>query len=401
MVQENIVAPPRIQQPQFVPELNGVRGLAILAVLLFHFGSLYLPPNPNLADKLMMTLFRFGWTGVDLFFVLSGFLITGILLDTKEALNYFRAFYVRRLLRIFPLYYGALIFIFWVLPVIKAATRHPDVSIFLPPSEQVWYWLHLSNWRTAFVPRAFLVTNFWTLSIEEQFYLVWPAAVAFCSKRFYVALCLMIIAIAVILRNAPYILDIQAAHDNFIYRLTPFRLDPLAFGALIAVLSRTRRWKDHASRIMYASGAMGFALIGMAVEVTRNVSPLTMPMIRVGYVGIGLVCTSIVIYAITQSGSSKLNSRLLRSHLLMSLGEYSYGIYIVHGMVRYYLAHYTDRLSFSNLRFFSLLTIVLGISVSYLVAYCSFHLFEQHFLKLKRLFPYSWRPLPVVSAVDV
>ena len=372
-----------------------MRGLAILAVLLFHFGSLYLPPHPTIADKLLMSVFRFGWTGVDLFFVLSGFLITGILIDTREASNYFQAFYARRLLRIFPLYYGALAVIFFLLPALKAASQHPDLSAFLSAREQVWYWLHLSNWRTAINPQAFLVTNFWTLSVEEQFYLVWPAALAVCPRRFYSVLCFLLIALALILRNTPYLLGIQNAHDNFIYRLTPFRLDTLAFGALVAVLARKMEWQRLASRLMWAAGGSGLLLVSVAIAISHKVSPVSLPMIRIGYSGVALACTSILIYAVIKKGERSFCAGILRSKVLMKFGEYSYGIYIFHGVIRYYVGLLASRWSSINLRSFSLLLILCGIGLSYIAAYCSFHAFEQHFLKMKKYFAYSFRPSTV------
>ena len=389
MAQTTLTAPPGIRQSQFIPELNGVRGLAILAVLLFHFGSLYLPPNPTFADRLLMSVFRFGWTGVDLFFVLSGFLITGILIDTREASNYFRAFYARRFLRIFPLYYGVLALIFFLLPALKTMSNHPDLSAFLPAREQIWYWLHFSNWRTAINPQAFLVTNFWTLSVEEQFYLVWPAALAICPKRFYIVLCLLLIALALILRNTPYFIGIQNVHDNFIYRLTPFRLDTLALGALIAVLSRTKEWQRLASRMMWAAAGSGLLLVSIAVAISHKVSPLSLPMIRIGYSGVALICTSILIYAVIGRGEGSFSARILRSTFLMNFGEYSYGIYMFHGIARYYLGFLVSRWSFNNFRSFSLLVISCGIGISYMAAYCSFHIFEQHFLKMKKYFGYT------------
>ena len=150
-----------------VPELDGVRGLAILMVLLYHFRHGY-PPMLRELDKKILGL---GWSGVDLFFVLSGFLISGILLDTMEARNYYWSFYGRRILRIFPLYLIAVFGYFQVLVPLAAHFRHPTLS---GASREIWFWLHASNFPAAEAYKEKFLPHFWSLSVEEQFYLMWP-----------------------------------------------------------------------------------------------------------------------------------------------------------------------------------------------------------------------------------
>ena len=111
-----IPAPPRVATQ--IPELDGLRGIAILLVFLTHFGAAYLVGSPGV-DAGVYALARFGWTGVDLFFVLSGFLITGILLDTKNAPHYWRNYAAKRCLRIFPLYFGVLLMALGVLVALQ------------------------------------------------------------------------------------------------------------------------------------------------------------------------------------------------------------------------------------------------------------------------------------------
>ena len=371
-----------------VLELDGVRGIAILTVLFFHFGSLYTPAHLTRPDRLLISVLHCGWVGVDLFFVLSGFLITGILLDAKGSSTYFRSFYARRILRIFPLYYAVLLFVLLLLPSLTAAIHHPRLVDLMTPHRQIWYWLHLSNWVTAFDPRAFLITNFWTLSVEEQFYLVWPTVILLCPNRFISWFCISLIGGALLLRNIPYFLNIQALHDNFMYRLTPFRLDTLAFGALLAVLVRRHDWPTMATRTAAILLYLGLPLLLIVLIAGRAVAPLGMPMVRLGYTAIGLLSSALVLYAFESQGSPKPAAKLLRSRFLTSLGAYSYGIYVFHGIVRYYLPVYAQHYGLSANRSYALLIMALGMFVSYFAAFCSYHAFEKHFLRLKKLFAY-------------
>jgi len=164
---------------QQVPELDGLRGVAILMVLLFHFGG----PPINLCTWLL----SYGWAGVDLFFVLSGFLITTILLNTKDSPQYFSSFYGRRVLRIFPLYFMALALYFHVeMPWLVSHKQATAVSV----GDQLWCWFYLLNWHDVTAGINGNLSHLWSLSIEEQFYLVWPLAIWRCSRKQVPVLCL-------------------------------------------------------------------------------------------------------------------------------------------------------------------------------------------------------------------
>ena len=159
-----------------IPALDGVRGLAVLMVMTFHFFQRddwrHIP-----IGRALTSISHIGQTGVDLFFVLSGFLITGILLDAKGSPHYFRTFYVRRVLRIFPLQYVALAFFFFVLPLIANVP-------WVPFGDQLWGWLYAINLHTTFSStEARLPGHFWSLAVEEHFYFIWPAVVLMCSRR--------------------------------------------------------------------------------------------------------------------------------------------------------------------------------------------------------------------------
>src|SRR5262249_33425960 len=203
-----------------VRAFDGLRGIAILLVLLRHVGEDL--PGRRLGGLVDAAL-NAGWLGVDVFFVLSGFLITGILLDARgdEAQptpGYFRRFYARRALRIFPIYYLFLVI-----------TR---------PSGMWWYVSYASNVLIARHgwPDGLLETGHpWSLAVEEQFYLVWPAIIAWTPRRWLAGLCVAVIGAAIAMR----VLLIHQGAALAAYVLTPARADTLAIGATLAIALRS------------------------------------------------------------------------------------------------------------------------------------------------------------------
>src|SRR5215469_16350920 len=172
-----------------MPQLDALRGLAVIAVLIHNTGR----------DLYTGFLTRNGWMGVDLFFVLSGFLITGILLDTKNSDGYFRNFYARRCLRIWPLYYCTLFFMFVVVPLVRPSEAH---QIFEPRSMPWWsYFVYLQNFLVPSITRATgLLGVTWSLAVEEQFYLVWPLVVRFLTETQLRRLSITLICCSPVLR---------------------------------------------------------------------------------------------------------------------------------------------------------------------------------------------------------
>ena len=192
-----------------LPALDGIRGLAILMIMQYHFWGLgfgLVERAPRLGlDRWVASIRELGWTSVDLFFVLSGFLITGLLLDAKaRSGHYFRNFYARRSLRIFPLYYLFLAFVLTVaghIPFLAAYATIPELR-----AHQLWFWTYGVN-VAACVPAIgaqipVVYTHFWTLAVEEQFYLVWPLVVFTLDVRRLRATCIGMVAVALGLRIA-------------------------------------------------------------------------------------------------------------------------------------------------------------------------------------------------------
>ena len=192
----------RLSLPKHILALDGLRGMAILGVILFHAAVEYAPST--LSGKALGAVFNVGWGGVDLFFVLSGFLITGILLETRGTAGFFRNFYARRTLRIFPLYYGVLFVIFVVLPHYRPFDTPGLQTI---ARNQGWFWTYLTNFGFIVHGSVFgnsdwlLLNHFWSLAVEEQFYLVWPLLVYLLSGRSLRVICVFLFVEALFLRS--------------------------------------------------------------------------------------------------------------------------------------------------------------------------------------------------------
>src|SRR3989475_6681052 len=220
-----------------MPVLDGLRGVAVLLVLLIH--AIWGPLRPATAsiDVVVRAVAYAGWMGVDLFFVLSGFLITGILLDTRGQPGWWPNFIARRALRIFPLYYGALTVLFVLLPWLVRWSNPEFVTL---QANQRWYWTYTVNLlaaRTGGSGTPLYTSHLWSLSIEEQFYLIWPLIVWACRPR-----TLLRVAALAVIAGLAFRLGL-VLHDPLnaraVYTLTPGRLDGLMTGAALAVLARS------------------------------------------------------------------------------------------------------------------------------------------------------------------
>ncbi|HKV47561.1 MAG TPA: acyltransferase [Candidatus Acidoferrales bacterium] len=207
--------------PKHIPQLDVLRGIAVLTVIGYH--GLHLIPHLHL-NVVLGT----GYVGVDLFFVLSGFLITGILVRTKDSPNYFRNFYARRALRIWPVYYLLLLFTFIALPLI-----HPQSTAVIFAKSHPWesYPFFLQNF--AVTGNSFgTLTATWSLAIEEQFYLVWPLVIFLAPPRLLKPIAVGALFLSVAAR---WSVQYGLIPSVIIYTNTLTRLDGLALGALLAL----------------------------------------------------------------------------------------------------------------------------------------------------------------------
>jgi peptidoglycan/LPS O-acetylase OafA/YrhL len=373
-----------------VAALDGLRGLAILLVMVCHLQIL---PRSNAVDQYVGALLRTGWCGVDLFFVISGFLITGILFDAKGSAHYFRSFYARRVLRIFPLYYAFLVVALLAGPALLPAVFPPSA---VQPHEHKWFWLYLSNLWLAWSQRWLespALTVLWSLCIEEQFYLLWPLVVCACSRRTLIQICVATIVGSLVLRP---VLLLAGAHSITIFISTPTRLDGLAMGALIALAARgPLGLRGLLTRSPVAAVVSGVVLASLLV-LTWNRPALRRYSQAFCYSGFA-VCFGALLVATLAAPRTAGLGWLFETRVLQTLGRYSYALYLVHKPVaewlKSWLPAFEDWCVLGSAVPGQLAFYVLGIGVSLGVALLSWHLLEKHFLKLKKYFPYREAPV--------
>lgn len=380
----------------YIPALDGVRGLAILLVLMFHFTVV--DSSAKSFRGLALHLTNAGWVGVDLFFVLSGFLITSILYEAKNTDGFFRNFYMRRVLRIFPLYYGALFVAFVV------------VAQFTPVvvSHEWALWLYLTNY---FAPRGAGFIHFWSLAVEEQYYLVWPAVVFLLGRRALMRVCGVMIVAALGFRIWRTMHGLQMDHQHaaifadYTYYATYCRMDALAAGALIALASHG---PAGIGALAKPAKILGFlAAAGLAAIFVKNYGffGYADPAVQtIGYSLLAALFGAFLIAAVLAPAGSVIE-RVFTNRALRFFGKYSYGIYVIHGIIGPSLERHWPMAQMPHaapLFFASVFgRIGLGTGISVLAALVSWHLYEKHFLKLKRFFEYRAPTLaePVRDAI--
>lgn len=373
--------------------LDGLRGLAILLVLVHHFFRGF-APSDGLVDRAVFAAASRAWMGVDLFFVLSGYLITGILIEQRGRPHYYRNFYARRTLRIFPLYYAVLAVVFLLAPRLGPG---PLAYVSKSAPDQAWFWGYLTNvriaWRDAWYPQ--LIPNvLWSLAIEEQFYLLWPLVVAACGNRrlagVSIALAFLALALRVGLALAP------GNHWLAGLVLTPTRADGLALGALVALLAREPGWLARRRR---AAGLVGIvALVGygwLTVQRGPGWEGTPLQALRFTAVAAGFSALLVLVLGADRAASEQrpLLVRLASMHGLLVLGKYSYALYLLHGpvdaIVKAHWGALADlRVLGSTLPMMGLYVLAAG-GLTLLLARLSWMLLEAPCLRLKRYFPSS------------
>ena len=374
-----------------IAALDGIRGIAILMVMVFHF---HLPQEAfGWGSRLWDGFAGLGTNGVNLFFVLSGFLITGILWDAKGGKHYLRNFYARRILRIFPLYYGALFVGLVLVPLLHPVS---DPKYVFTVRHQGWLWTYLSNvyesWSGRPIP---LFGHFWSLAVEEQFYLLWPFVVLWSSRLTLMRICVGCFVGAFVMRLG--LLYAGADPATTVLRLAPCELDCLATGAFLALAWRVSDplrlvTRKIIARRAFAASAAAIALLMLTFSESENGRLISFAALNSGwsiFFGTGL-------YLAMVGSPGSLWTRALHSSNLRMIGKYSYGLYVFHWpMGRLWLAlmnRWQGRQPGSmldNAAVFQGSYFLLAAGFSLLAAWLSWHLYEKHFLRLKRYFTYE------------
>lgn len=322
-------------ETQRIPELDGLRGLAILLVIICHYIADASHPHFGFVADHLITTLVLGWSGVDLFFVLSGFLIGGILLSSRNSPQYFRTFYLRRVHRILPVYYSWILLYVVFVGICAYSSLKP--VIMTPPGIAIAsqdlavvpkYLLFLQN--ILYSPRPFewqWFTVTWSLAVEEQFYLLAPPLIRWVSRRILlVILCSTVIA-APVLRFVSFVYFPQL--DHFAQFAMPCRADALALGILAAIAWRSEAVRSFLQRnpgfLQRASVYLGVCIVGLLWWLAR---PLNVVTVTAGYSFLALFYVSLLLLVISQTNSFV--AHCMRMSLLRRLGGISYCVYIIH-----------------------------------------------------------------------
>jgi peptidoglycan/LPS O-acetylase OafA/YrhL len=377
----------------FYPSLDGARAIAFLMVFLIHYATMVWKAQ----------FLSWGWAGVDLFFVLSGFLITGILYDSLHRRDYFRRFYIRRALRIFPLFYGLFLVLLLITPVLHIVWNRYNLALalycgnifspgayagFHPDPGAVFY----KSIRHAGQLRQIDLDPLWSLCVEEQFYLVWPAVI-WCvrSRKALLRICCATTVLAPILRyvywhgSSPTI-----DHALTLYMSPLARIDTLLMGAALALFLRgpitvSIRQARLASYLVVLAAP---ALLALCLHYERghdfagNLDPVVM---TIGYSLIGLTAAGVILLAL-DPGSAV--ARALRITPLVALGRISYGMYILDDLPAPLFNSIAPGLIAHHVGFLILPASFLVITIA---ASLSFRYLESPFLRLKDRFAGSKR----------
>ncbi len=371
-----------------IPGLDGLRAIAILMVFASH-----------------SDLARFGWAGVQLFFVLSGFLITDILLDMKDSLptkKYFLKFYGRRFLRIFPLYYFYLALMAGVaIWLLSKDFRPGPMQIFL---DQVWYavlYVYDIFYRSPSLQPSQFLDHFWSLAVEEQFYIVWPLLLLLVPRKYLKTLFISFIILGAAFRGLLYLWYLSESNlwffrDPFglvVYSWPLSHLDAFALGAYI---SRYTIWrpKEQLLSLAVLVPTLGFASMYFATGELGPLSALGYSFTQdVGYQFIWVHTLlnyffAVLIYCVVRE---KMLIRFLEMPWLRYLGKISYGMYVYHLALIWFVRNFVEKLTTGEMAFWIRLAVSLAATI--LVATLSYYLLERPVLSLKdRFFPWSRTP---------
>jgi peptidoglycan/LPS O-acetylase OafA/YrhL len=386
---------PRIERnaERHIDSLDGIRGIAILLVVFFH----YLPVNPANPFSAIAGL---GWTGVDLFFVLSGFLITGILYDTRGSSNFFKVFYARRALRIFPLYFFVVGLVVAVAALLHTAMSWKAIPFYIYGANV----MHLFKDGIPDFTPYFNCDHFWSLAVEEQFYSLWPLVVFFViSRRTLMKICAAGIVGALVFR---LVLTHFAVPPVILYSELPSRMDSLLAGAMLALALRAPRLSAWLSRRrLYSLIAACCLLLALLLIKAKTLAFYSIAMSSFGYSLIAGVYFGVLALALMPGTVA---NRVATLSVLRFFGRYSYGLYIWHALLSPIMIRRTPWFTrhIHPLALSQMVYALVMVAFFTAVALASFHLLESPFLKLKSRFRCDYtlrqsaeRPRPELQVV--
>jgi len=375
---EEIIPPPEVNSSAYMPALDGLRAMAILLVIPHN--TSVLSANTSGFAFLVALIANVGWIGVQLFFALSGFLISGNLLDTRRAANYYQSFFARRVLRIFPLYFGSLLLICGIAPLLFHMPEEFTVTLRYVPI----YLFFLSNWTQPFGLSILTFPHFWSLAIEEQFYLAWPFVVHRTTPERLLRICIAIIAVALIIRVS---MIIGGAAFNFLYMFTTSRMDALAAGAALAAIMRIPhlgQWFNHRANTITAGTLLLLLAGALVTHAYSNVTTTQSYGYTILAIGFALI---VALAAVRSAGPFSTLWNVLSVAPLRLIGRYSYAMYVfhlpLHILVGMPLLH---RFMPNHSNSVALLYMAALTATTFGFAALSYRFYESRFLALKQYF---------------
>ena len=367
------------------PALDGIRALAVSMVFLLHYGG---GAHQGRALQVFNIVRNRLGIGVDIFLVLSGFLITGILYDTRRDSHFFKRFYVRRSVRIFPVYYLLFAVLGLLTPIMQYQWRW----------KHAWFAVYLGNFfanadfslynipSLRYPHLVAVIGHLWSLCVEEQFYLLWPLVVWLVRDRVKLLwLCFTVAGLTLLLRVWVVLTWSPEMAERWTMRALPFRADGLLLGAALALLLRGKN-ADKVQRACKWLLLAGFAvMVSIWALSPAYDSPWTL---SVGQSAVAIFSMGLIGTTLRQGSVA---NRLFSVHAARVLGKYSYGFYVWH--LVWYLG-WTQALSVISGWFHSsliggLITLPLGFATSFVIAKLSYDLFEVRFLGIKRRYEYD------------
>jgi peptidoglycan/LPS O-acetylase OafA/YrhL len=356
---------------KFYSSIDGLRAISFILVFLFHYSV------PG---------FELGWGGVSVFFVISGFLITEILINSKQNCRYFTNFYVRRALRIIPIYIAFLVSV--VLFILYRSGKLPsDLLYYLTYTQNIYQVFNVNP--SGFSLRASsLLSHTWTLAIEEQFYLLWPLIIYLTPIRLLPAVSSAVVIIGVVFR----LVAVLITQNYLVVSILLFsQIDLLALGSILAIYKTGHFDIDIRKYVKWAGfiGVLGIISVVFYIAVKYGVSLLVaysyfkqpefyaLDLFTVNiYIFIGLVSIALIYSCVFRSNNYFFN-RILSNKYITHIGKISYGLYLYHWPVYILLSG-----RFNN-RF---LFVLVGAVATYTISVLSYYYFERRINKYKNLF---------------
>jgi peptidoglycan/LPS O-acetylase OafA/YrhL len=370
---------PNFRSGSFDPTIEGFRGFSILAVLVYHAFAQFRSAQEYIQSESNSIIYLFtdmGGSGVDLFFILSGFLITRNLINTLGSKGFFLNFYARRALRILPLYYFALGFLLYIYPGLAADPWTRE--------NQIYFWTYLQNFVLPSNPGTSpQLTHFWSLAIEEQFYLVWPIVIFLFSLQTIKKLAWFSIPLFIVVRF--FMIHHYGMSFSVMVMHSLARVDRFLLGAGLAIaLHHGLRLENYRRSLKFVLGTSVFLLVLNNFSAISLAAKFQIHLVLLAIVGI----TGLAVALIKEKNFLR-SKFFLGNRYLQNLGAYSYGVYILHLPIMYQSYHWFFQ-HFPNSStpgpFARLLFLIFTGGLSFILARITWVAIEAPFLRLKQRF---------------